>query len=257
MLWAFLPYHIPLLGIILALPLVFFLTGYTTIALFFYRNPPLLSMRILLSVAVSIVLDIVGGLALNLLPQGLQTTTWALLLGSITSINALITIYLRKKTHRGYIFHFPKLTISKVGGSIFLASVAITIIAVFYAIQGVNQQPHPGFSEFWLLPASQTNSTCMISIGVQSFETSTITYRITLSMNGTLIHNWTPVSLHVQGRWVQSVPVRIPTNVHEEEIEANLYRLDQPQSIYRNVHVTLYPQGNGGSKGCSTIPVST
>ena len=111
--WVLLLNPLALVGIILALPLVFFLPGYTlTEALFkqssgtsipLIREPKLrierrfnVSDRLILSLGLSLAIDIICGFALNILPLGLQSLSWSVSLGFLTMIFSLIAAYRRR-----------------------------------------------------------------------------------------------------------------------------------------------------------------
>src|SRR2546425_9981556 len=95
-LWALLPYHIIVIGIILVLPLVFVLPGYTlTEALLRSRSHDAFN-RLVFSISLSLAIDILSGFILNLLPMGLQAKSWAVLLGLLTALFSLLAAYLRR-----------------------------------------------------------------------------------------------------------------------------------------------------------------
>src|SRR6266487_3588085 len=70
--WALLPGRTPVIGTVLALPLVFVLPGYSLTEAMFYKRTVETSHRLLLSLVLSLAIDILGGLILNMLPAGLQ-----------------------------------------------------------------------------------------------------------------------------------------------------------------------------------------
>src|SRR2546421_12992924 len=94
-LYTLLPSRIPVIGIILALPLVFVLPGYTLTEALFHKRSLDDSHRLVLSLALSLAIDILGGFILNMLPGGLQAISWTVLLGLITAIFTLLAAYLR------------------------------------------------------------------------------------------------------------------------------------------------------------------
>src|SRR5579859_4259284 len=96
--WAFLPYHLPAIGTVLALPLIFIVPGYTVTAALFHRRSLDTSYRLLLSLGISISIVIVGGLLLNALPLGLRPSSWSLYLACLTLVFAALVAYLRRKT---------------------------------------------------------------------------------------------------------------------------------------------------------------
>src|SRR6266568_2086155 len=114
--WVQLPPGRPLvIGIIFGLPLVFVLPGYTlTQALFRRRSPQLTSNLILrpslkigqpisavdhiiLILGLSLAIDVLVGFLLNVFPVGLQAQSWTMSLGLVTTVFALLAIYLRRK----------------------------------------------------------------------------------------------------------------------------------------------------------------
>src|SRR5207249_3376625 len=94
--WALLPSRIPIVGIVLALPLVFVLPGYTLTEILFHKRSLDISHRLVLSLGLSLAIDILGGFMLNLLPGGLQAISWAVLLGLFTAVCSLFVVYLRR-----------------------------------------------------------------------------------------------------------------------------------------------------------------
>jgi uncharacterized membrane protein len=94
---ASLPDPIAIIGILLALLVVFVLPGYTLSEAMFHKRPLETSHRLLLSLALSLAIDIVSGLILNFLPGGLQAITWAGLLGVETVVFALLAASLRRR----------------------------------------------------------------------------------------------------------------------------------------------------------------
>src|SRR5579859_6647639 len=95
--WAFLPFRLPVIGTILALPLVFIAPGYTLTAALFHRRSLDRAYRLLLSLGVSVSIVIAGGLLLNALPAGLRPSSWAGLLAFLTILLAALNIYLRRE----------------------------------------------------------------------------------------------------------------------------------------------------------------
>src|SRR5438067_8230566 len=88
--WALLPSRIPLVGIVLALPLVFVLPGYTLTEVLLRKRSFNTSNRLLFSIGLSLAIAILSGFILNLLPGGLQAISWALWLGLFTVVFSLL-----------------------------------------------------------------------------------------------------------------------------------------------------------------------
>src|SRR5579863_8696081 len=95
--WALLPNYSVLIGTFLALPLVFVLPGYTLTEVLFHQKLLNGTHRLALSLGISIALDILSGLILNMLPIGLQSLSWAVLLGLLTTVFSLLAACLRRR----------------------------------------------------------------------------------------------------------------------------------------------------------------
>src|SRR5690348_802524 len=96
-LWVLLPFHnIPVVGMVLALPLIFLLPGYVLLQVLLPRRQLDRSQRLAFSLGLSLVLAIIAGLVLNMFPAGLRATSWAIFLGLSTLGGALLVIFLRR-----------------------------------------------------------------------------------------------------------------------------------------------------------------
>ena len=243
--WALLPYRPALIGTILALPLLFVLPGYTLVEALFHQKLLNSTYRLVLSLGLSLALAILGGLMLNVLPGGLQALSWAVFLGLLTTVFALFAAYLRRRVPgREVQVQGTRPQMLGLNVSTYLVGLAITmaILSVLYAVIGVEQQPHPGFTQLWMLPAAQTGTRDAVRLGVRNFEATAVTYRVTITMNGKLVRTWSSVVLQPEQTWNQVVPIP-SSGAHSVYIEALLYRLDQPHAVYRNVHLTFHPSG--------------
>jgi hypothetical protein len=234
--WILLPSHLPVIGIILSLPLVFVLPGYTLTEVLFRKRLLETSHRLVLSIGLSLAIDILGGLILNLLP--LEGISWAVFLGLPTTIFSLLAAYLRRGTPMNGV-RLPRLRLTIYEGILFGLAALVIALSIMYDSIGLAQEPRPGFTQLWMLPAAQSGKSCAVRLGVRSFESTSVTYRITMTMNGTQVTTWPAVVLAPQGEWDRLVPI-LPTAADAVSIEGRLYRLDKPQAVYREVHVTLY-----------------
>ncbi len=246
-------------GLIFALPLTFFLSGYAlTQTLFRRRVPEQMESSpndlihrpdlklghpigstdaILLSFGLSMAIDVLIGFGLNILPIGLKTQSWILSLGLVTTVFVVLAIFLRRKD-------IPRIaTRSRIRITLqdcVLFGLAILVVASAIWLSVIRPlQPQPSFTQFWMLPDNQASKTCAVSIGIQSFETTPETYRIVMAVNNTQTNTWSSIALAAQQKWVQSVRVT-PGTASSLDIEARLYRTDNPGTAYRNVHLTFH-----------------
>lgn len=238
MLWVLLPGRIPVIGIMLALPLVFVLPGYGLTEVMFHKRSLDAAHRLTSSLALSLAIVILSGFILNILPVGLHAISWAMFLGILTMIFSLWVAILRRRTQISEM-RIPKLHLALHEYILFGLAVIVAILSIQYSAVGVEHQPHPGFTQLWMLPTKQVNNSCAVSVGVQSFETTSVTYRIVMTINGSQVNTWSSIVLSPQEEWIQAVSIK-PGAAQNTYIEARLYRADKPEIVYRNVHLTFH-----------------
>ena len=244
--WALLPSHIPVIGAILALPLVFVLPGYILTEALFHRRSLGVPARLLFSLGLSLAIDILGGLILNLLPTGLRGTSWAALLGLLTAVLSLPVAYLRRGAPVNGV-RLPRLRFTISNFVLFGLAIIVAILSIGYDAIGVAQQPHPGFTQLWMLPAVQAGKNCAVHLGVRSFESTSVTYRGTLTVEKAQVATWSSVVLAPQQEWKRSVLIP-PGVTNDVYVKVQLYRVDKPQTVYREVNVILH--------SCPTLQVT-
>ncbi len=236
--WALLPSHIPVIGSILALPLVFVLPGYMLTELMFHKRSLNVSHRLLFSLGLSVAIDILSGLFLNILPVGLKAIAWAGLLGLLTVMFSLLVAYLR----RGAAINgarTPRARLSISGFILFGLATVIAVLSILYSALSAAQQPHPGFTQLWMLPAVQAGKNCAVRLGVRSLESTPVPYRIAMTVRGAGVTTWPSVVLAPQEEWNRLVPIP-PVATDKVSVEVQLYRVDKPQAVYREVNLTLH-----------------
>jgi uncharacterized membrane protein len=192
---------------------------------------------LLLSFGLSLAVDVLVGFGLNILPIGLQALSWVLSLGLITTGCAILALFLRRGDIP-YTSTASHIRITLQNCVLFALAILVVASAVWLSIIRP-LSPQPSFTQFWMLPANQTNKTCAVSLGVQNFETTSETYRIVMTVNNAQTNAWPSIVLDSKQKWVQSVTVN-PGNTSSLVIEAQLYRTDKPDAVYRSVHLTYY-----------------
>lgn len=259
--WAQIPNRPVVLGIILVLPLTFLLPGYTLTQILFrgrlsaqsytsshelipqsgskLRQPVGIVDQIVLSLGLSLAIDVLTGFGLNILPIGLQASSWALALGLLTAVFTLLAAFLRQKNTASSV-STPRVHVTVNHVVLLGLAIVVTIASVWLAvIRPLN--PQPGFTQLWMLPAK--NNDCSVTIGVQNIETTSVTYRVEMTINNTHAKSWTSILLSPQQQWSQSVAVT-PGKASSLYIQTLLYRTDKPGTIYRNVHLRFHVATN-------------
>jgi uncharacterized membrane protein len=235
--WVLLPSRIPVIGIILALPLVFVLPGYTLTEALFHERRMGTSDRLIFSLGLSMALAIGGGLTLNLLHGGLQERSWAALLGFLTAVFSLLAAFQRRGAPVNVI-RLPRVRFTISSSVLFGLASIIVILSFLYGAIGVTQRPNPSFTQLWMFPVVQGGESCSVRLGVRSFESTPVTYRLTMTTSGAKLTTWPSIVLKPQEEWDQLVP--LPREATDNvAVEAQLYRIDAPRILYREVNVSL------------------
>src|SRR6266849_6745686 len=165
--WTQLPHPPLVIGIILALPLIFILPGYTLTQTLFRERLPApdpssnLSLRpslkigqpintadhIILSFGLSMAIDVVVGFGLNVLPIGLQALSWTLSLGLITTVFALLAAFLRRKDI-AKVARIPRRHITIYECILVGLAILLATAAVWASIIRPLEEAQPSFTQF-------------------------------------------------------------------------------------------------------------
>jgi len=125
--------------------------------------------RLVLSLALGLAVDVLGGVLLNFTPGGLSTATWASLLGTLAVV-ASATAWWRHR-HRPR----PDLpTITRPSRQMALVAIGATLMALAVAagVVGGRAPAGPGYTQLWTLPSSSGGASAA-EIGVHSVEPAT------------------------------------------------------------------------------------
>jgi uncharacterized membrane protein SirB2 len=217
----------------LALPLIFVLPGHVLTEVLFYRRKIASSHRLLLTLGLSVVIVIISGLLLDLLAPGLQRVSWIVCLSVYIVVGMLLVLARRGKVE-GREIRLRRLQIYEY--CIFGLALGGVIFALQYANEGVMQQPHPGFTQLWLLPAGG----CAVRLGIHSFELSSVAYRLAITANDVSVSTQFPSVLRVGEQFEKTVTVPLATQDGIINVKAQLYRLDRPDEVYRSVNIILH-----------------
>ena len=214
-----------ILRILCGLPLVLVLPGYTMMSAAFPSNKLGIAVRLMLVLGVSFTVAIIAGFVLNLTSWGMRPDTWAVTLGSIAFVANGIGWYRSR--------NLPAETFQLAINRWKTLALGLALILIIAAIQvarvGAIQSQQTSFTQFWMLPSQQQN---MVIVGVSNQETESVQYRVDVKVNGSVLREWSPVTLQVGETWTQTI--MIPSG---QNAEAQLYRLDHPEAVYRRVEL--------------------
>jgi uncharacterized membrane protein len=216
-----------LLASMLGLPLIFVLPGYALTATLFPKGRLGLPETLVASIGFSLAIAILGGLAINLTPQGLARSTWTNYLSCVT-MGGLAGGLIRRRNE------LPALEESKLGlhfGQVFTLGLSLVIIvsAVLIARESAGQ-PTASFTQFWVRPIDPANR-AVVEIGIRNFESKQMEYRLDIRMNDQPVTEVASIRLDPGENWVRSIQL---ATVATGDVQAFLYRADAPQEIYRH-----------------------
>ncbi len=225
---------------ILALPLVLVLPGYSLTEALFPRRSLGFPERLLFTLGLSLVVVILGGLVLNLTPTGLRTDSWAVFSSTFT-LGASATALVRRRGQD--IDPLARLRNMPIGLTIrqwLLLGSAIIVVgaAVVISMVGAIQQPRPGFTQLWLLPAGGTQPKNVVRLGVNNKESATMDYRLAVNINGKAVKTWSSINLRSNAQWNSILVLQQSGHTGTTKVEATLYIKDAPSKVYR--HVVLW-----------------
>jgi len=214
---------------LLTLSLVFALPGYAILAAWSPRRLAAFPANILFTLTLSIAAAVFGGLVLHITPMGLQTISWTIWLAGITVFH-LVAALLRRNNQ-------PLITDDSVSGfrlsqwAFIVVAIALSFFALAVARDGANEQARPGFTQLWLTQADDAN---WIDVGVQNREGLPISYR--LVVEGEALQIERDFELEQGASW--EISLQLPP-AHGPQIDAYLYRLDNPEAVYRTTRLWL------------------
>ena len=245
--------------IILGLPLVLFLPGYSLIATLFPRKDDLDGIeRVALSFGLSIAISPLLGLALNYTPFGIRLTPILIVL-SVFTIALAIGAYIRRSRIReadrfwvdfGAFFKSIKdsfKTMDSKADKILTAVLIISIVLALSVTVYVIVTPKEGekFTEFYVLgPGGMaeeypTNLTVgeegEVILGVVNHEYAAVTYQLELKVNGEIIDEKSIVLTHNE-TWEGPFTFKLKKAGEDQKLEFLLYKVGE-EGIYRSLHL--------------------
>lgn len=229
-------------GRILTLPLVLVLPGYALTSALLLKQALGVPERIVFSLGLSLVVVILSGLVLNLTPFGLRTSSWAIFLSGITLSGSAVAFMRRRRQRISISAWLGSGNVGLTFRQGLLLSIAVLIVlgAIAMSIISAEQQPHPGFTQLWILPASgAANAKNAVRLGMSNMESKAMRYRLAVNMDGKAVKEWPSIALNPNGKWEATLVLPRTGHTGTTRVEAMLYRADSPTTIYRDVVLWL------------------
>jgi uncharacterized membrane protein len=214
-----------------ALPLVFVTPGYCLTVAVFGRERLDGARRAVLTLAMSLSLAILGALVLDLLPFGVQATSWTILLAVTTWIaGAAAAARPRVPPRRGWTMPHLRL----VDAAFLISAALIAAGAVAFARAPLSANNAQGYTALWMQPVPST--TQAVRVGIVSGELETVPYRLDLRVGSSVLYRRL-ITLEPGQQWQHVLQVRPLQVAADSPIQARLYREDEGPGVYRLVRL--------------------
>jgi uncharacterized membrane protein len=187
--------------------------------------------RLLFSIGTSLALAVLWGLLLNWTPWGFQVGAWLVLLCGTTLLASLVVQIRRGRTH-AVARSSAGIGLDLRQGLLLSMAVAIVAVAVWTARTPAPQKGLQGYTMLWILPDAAGQHG--VRLGVRSKEFDTTNYRLRVQVNDGTVREWPSIQLAPNEQWEETIELPLD-QVDAGEVEAALYRLDRPGSVYRYV----------------------
>lgn len=201
--------------------------------------------RVLLSLALSIALVVLGGLVLNVLPAGMTRNAWRLWLALVTVGLAVYAIVKRTRGMSGRASAVPRLPapdsvsmLSLRDFGMFAAAAIVLGLALGLGGVGATERPRAPFTQFWAVPRADGST---VEVGIRNDEDRAISYHIYALSGDIILSDEGNIRLPPGETWQAQLPVAIQGG--GEGINLLLYRDDAPLTVYRSLRVAAPVSG--------------
>lgn len=217
--------------LLLGLGLVLVCPGYAITEALFPQRTLGLAERGLLTGGLSLAVICLGSVAFNAAPSGLSTAVWAALDFGVTVAASLIALFRRLSlVEQLPAARWPGLRLEQWSLLAAAGAIAVTAFILVRAPRPVTNVQ--GYTSLWLVPAEAGNS-ASVQLGIANSELEITDYHLTLSVGDRPLQEWNDIALAPGETWQQQI--NLPATANGQKTEALLYRLDNPDVVYRQV----------------------
>lgn len=219
-------------SLLVSLPLCLLLPGYTLTSAIFGGRGPDRPRLLLLTLAISLSVLVVGSIVLNYMPGGIRDVSWALLLVLVVLAAARGAALRRDKagTRRRERLRLPQM--AKLDAALLGVGVAAALAGLVLAQIPLSADKAEGFTSLWMLPARGGEDDVM-RIGVASNQQDDEEYRLVVRVEGKDAGSPRKLTLVPGEEEVLRVPVDLPAGSEPVRVGASLYRTEAPKKLFR------------------------
>lgn len=222
-----------LVRVLFAIGLVTILPGYALTTAIFINYPLGFIEKIAFSFGFSLGLTSLGGIVLHFTPWGMQPVLWVALLGGVAllaSFVALLRMALGTEVDVSVV-QMP----FRLSDVILLGLAGLIIVGAYVvAREGALHRPVAPYTQLWLLWEDEEAQ--VVQVGFHNWEQKEVMYQLELRHSHGRVVQFPPITLPPNTTWQLTHPLPPPV-VAQDFIQAALYRLDQPDQIYREAYL--------------------
>jgi uncharacterized membrane protein len=224
---------VDVIALVFAVPLVLILPGYAITAAAFARRQLAWPQFLLLSIALSLAVLVLGSLLLNYV-GGIHPLSWALLLVAVIFATCRVAAVRRGKTGRGP--SRPRLRLRRLEMAMVFAGVAAAVVAIVLSSSTVPVGDAIGFTQLWILPQAGSEGR-VVQIGVRSQQQTSTNFDLRVRIGpDTLARR----SFRLAPGETRLVKLQAPPGSEGTvPVIATLLRHNRPFSVYRRVKGSL------------------
>lgn len=187
---------------------------------------------ILLSLALSLSITALIGLLLHFTTMGLQPGPWSVMTTAIILVHCQIVVW--RRTRQTFASR-PQLDLKLNMGQSALVVLALVITgaSVVVARTGVMNQPVALYTQLWMVPSSSKDASS-VQLGIKNEEGQSLTYHLVVKQGDSVTQDYPTIELTPGQDWQSTLDLQ-DLNTADVPIEALLYRLDDPNTVYRSV----------------------
>lgn len=234
------------LRVVIGLPLVLFLPGYSLVSALFPRKTSLDGIeRIVLSFVLSIVMVAFIGFILNYTPWGIRLPPVLVSILVLVVTTSLVAWHRRQRLDEVGFTISINLSLAPLRGQGFvdriISIVLIVIIIVIIGTLGyVIARPKVGesFTEFYILGTQGkadsypievlVGEAAKVTVGIINQEHEDASYQVEVTVDGIRNRQTSPLLLHYEDKWEQEVSFTPPEVGDNQKVEFILYKDDKP-----------------------------
>ncbi|MEO1286606.1 MAG: DUF1616 domain-containing protein [Chloroflexota bacterium] len=215
---------------VIVVPYLFLIPGLSVVNNLFYDQDLPFYERFTYGMGVSVAIVVLGGLLLHAFGLGFRAPAWMLLTCVIVFINLFLTNIRRSKNIIREQYRMPNISIAQM--SIYLLTVVIVILGLWFSYIGDTYQ-RVTYSEIWVEIDEDNVNEIVVNVG--NHELQTMDYIVQVRVNRTPIITQEINGLGNNEIW--ETTFQLPeSSIFGEILRVDLYRQDNPDEIYREVH---------------------